>query len=213
MAERHVFGRRHVVAAPVIPRGVRDACWMEAVADGWVFLAPAARGRRCCRPWLPAGLRILRRRCDGCSPIRAADPHACGGAGRPGVGVPRRATAAGAAGRGGWLAVGDAAIALDPVSGDGAGHGLRGAILAAAVVEAIASGQPARACPDHCHARLTAALRVHLQRCLVHYTAFTSPPWRDERAVTAGALASREATPAFRYGLHGLLLTPLGVGE
>ena len=41
----------------------------------------------------------------------------------------------------GWLAVGEGALAFDPISGDGVGHALRGVVLAATTLHEIASGK------------------------------------------------------------------------
>lgn len=215
-ARRQVFGRRCVLSAPVTLAGLGapEACWMETVPDGWVF----------CFPIGPANAQqaVL----QAMVPSRPEDPeatlrrlHAETQMIKSRVGAPSGQVAVFAAAPqraqpllgAGWIAVGDAAIALDPVSGNGTGHGLRGAILATSIAQAIAAGQPEPACLHHYDARLTDALRVHLQRCLAHYASapFASPAWRDERAVMERALRAMERHEDFAYGLRGLQLVTL----
>jgi len=214
-ARRRILGRRCILTAPVTlaEHCASEACWMETVSDGWVFLAPIEAGRAVLQAMVPhspgdpedtlrrlhAETRLISRRVDelaGWVSVFAAAPQCSD----PLLGHR-------------WIAIGDAAIALDPVSGDGTGHGLRGAILATSVIEAIASGCPDRSYLDHYHTRLVEAFQVHLQRCLAHYsTAFSSPAWLEECTTTARALQAMSSSgppPQFRYALHGLHLMPL----
>ncbi|RDD60766.1 hypothetical protein [Ferruginivarius sediminum] len=64
----------------------------------------------------------------------------------------------------GWLAVGDAAMALPPVTGDGVGNGLRTAILATAVLRALRRGEPESAVLAHYERRLEQAFDKMAQR-------------------------------------------------
>jgi hypothetical protein len=64
----------------------------------------------------------------------------------------------------GWIAVGDAAMALPPVTGDGVGNGLRTAILATAVLRALRRGEPENLVLAHYERRLEQAFDKMAQR-------------------------------------------------
>ncbi|MEV6974048.1 hypothetical protein [Kitasatospora sp. NPDC093806] len=81
----------------------------------------------------------------------------------------------------GRLIVGAGAIRYDPLSGTGTAQALRTAILAAAVIDADATGTPAEALCAHVTRRLRAAYAEHLRTCAGLYgAAFTAPAWQDE---------------------------------
>lgn len=81
----------------------------------------------------------------------------------------------------GRLTLGDSALAIDPLRGDGVGFALRGALLAQAVVAAIADGQDASLCRAHYAARLARAFKEHVESCSLHYTrAYNAPAWKGE---------------------------------
>jgi flavin-dependent dehydrogenase len=114
----------------------------------------------------------------------------------------------------GWLACGSAAMAFDPLRGDGTAHAICEAILASAAIRTTASGEDAASLLAHYEARLTAAFQRHLSVCLSYYrTGHGSRWWQDEtQTVTeglesyAGALRRFEG---FRYRLEGFRLVPL----
>ncbi len=94
----------------------------------------------------------------------------------------------------GRIHVGGAVLRLDPVSGSGAGHALRAAILAAAVIRGIRDGRPAADLLGHYHRRLGAAFHDHLAGCAAHYrAAFDSAAWLGELHITATALTGHAA--------------------
>jgi len=215
-SERRVLGRRCVLAAqaslaePCAPEG----CWMETVRGGWIFLAPAEVGQGVLQAMVPAWPEdpesTLRRMLAEARLIRGRVGALAG----PVTVLPAAPECSDPLLGAGWIAVGDAAIALDPVSGDGTGHGLRGAVLAASTLDAVASGRLDRSCLGHYHARLVEALRVHLQRCLAYYSAASfSPTWQGERAAIAQALQAMAGSPGapvqLRYALRGSQLVPL----
>ena len=81
----------------------------------------------------------------------------------------------------GWLAVGDRAMKLDPLSGSGAASAVRQAILAAAVVGAPSAGVPVAEALAHYARRLHDAFLDHLAHCLRYYgAAFSTPAWSAE---------------------------------
>ena len=67
------------------------------------------------------------------------------------------------------IAVGDAAIALDPMSGNGIGSGLRTAILASAVLDAAQRSKKPQVYFDHYTWRLHTAMRNHVNNCINFY--------------------------------------------
>src|SRR5260370_8041343 len=65
----------------------------------------------------------------------------------------------------GWLACGSAAMAFDPVCGEGASNAVREAILASAVVRAMSKGFAMQDVFAHYSSRLTAGFLRHLEAC------------------------------------------------
>ncbi len=114
----------------------------------------------------------------------------------------------------GVLTCGAAAMAFDPICGDGTGNAIREAILACAVIRAAARGEPMDALLSHYRARLLAAFGKHLELALEFYRAANTGPWWAEeiRAMEEGARwGQRELAqmPPFRYRLEGFELAPI----
>jgi hypothetical protein len=202
---KQVFGTRvaSVVSAELNTPDA-NACWVESLQTGWLFLIPG---------WLisvgadpsallsesrlvAAQIRSIGDRFDQFPAApRIADPL-CGPD---------------------WLACGASAMAFDPICGDGTGNAVREAILAAAVIRAAARGEAVDRLLAHYTTRLTAAFQKHLQMTLAFYRAGNSGPWWDaeiealERGLSwcAGRLA---AAPAFQYRLAGFDLFPISAG-
>ena len=92
--------------------------------------------------------------------------------------------------------VGDAAVALDPLSGNGVGSGLRSAILAAAVLEAAGQDAMPQACFDHYAQRLRKTMRSHVQSCVEFYgRAAHTDGWRAEIGMMIEALHRLPSEP------------------
>jgi hypothetical protein len=111
----------------------------------------------------------------------------------------------------GWLACGPAAMAFDPICGDGTAHAIREAILASAVIRALANGGSADALLAHYEARLTAGFRRHLVLCRGFYQSIgTTRLWRAElEAIDRGIQwcdARLGTDVSFRYRLRGFEL-------
>jgi hypothetical protein len=197
IGERH-FGSRLAFTVPVDFDG--SACWVESLDNGWLFLIPG---------WLiavggtPQALlaesRVVAQQARG--PIgevaqfpaypRIADPL-CGP---------------------GWLACGSAAMAFDPICGDGTGNAVREAILASAVIRAAARGEPADRLLAHYRLRLIAGFQRHLDLALQFYRRGNdSGWWRQEAAALQQGLVwcadQLPASPPFHYRLEGLDLKP-----
>ena len=103
------------------------------------------------------------------------------------------------------LKIGDAAMALDPLRGDGIGFALRGALLAQAVLARI-DGYPGRSeSLGHYRARLRQTFEAHLEGCRDHYrTARCAEIWKSDVAAMNAVLEQRgRSAVQFGLRLHG----------
>lgn len=200
-----VFGERRAVAAETRLRRVEDAsaCQVEAVEDGWLFLIPIEG----VRAWLLGVGAPL-------DALLAQSRHvasALDGLGEPSPAFntcPRLLT--GLHGTD-WLACGTAAIAFDPICGDGTAQAVREAILASAVIRAIREGGNAEALFTHYESMLIASMRRHLQLSIGFYRSGGQGPWwrAQQAALKQGYDWCTErlaATPEPRYRLEGFRL-------
>jgi hypothetical protein len=115
--------------------------------------------------------------------------------------------------RPGWIAVGDEALSLDPLCGDGTGYALREAIVAAAVVRRIDDGLPAAEALDHYRTRLQRTLAAHLRGCVAFYRdAPFAGAWEAELAAMERGRRALEnavaARPEAALHLRGFELIP-----
>jgi hypothetical protein len=87
--------------------------------------------------------------------------------------------------------------------GDGAGHAIREAILAAAVMRAASNGANPDDLLEHYRARLVAAFRRHLMVCRQFYaTGGSGDWWRAELERIDEGIAWCGADPPFRFQLE-----------
>lgn len=202
------FGSRIASAVQVDLREGCDsaACWIESLEDGWLFLIPNAPDAG----WLlaigGAVERLLTR-----SRVIAQQIARFNRVGEfpayPRIVSPLCGPD--------WLACGTAAMAFDPICGDGTANAVREAILAAAVIRAIDAGGDARELFAHYEARLTAGFQRHLALCREFYRTGYGGPWWDaeleslERGLESLSIAAG-ARPEFRYRLNGFELKRLG---
>jgi hypothetical protein len=202
----HCFGSRRGCAAPVALRDHSEAaaCRIESVDSGWLFLIPnSARSG-----WLLAvgdSPEVLLGQSRFIAPEIAQRGTAGTGA------FPAYARTASPLCGPGWLACGTAAMAFDPICGDGTAHAIREAILASAVIRALANGGAAGDLLSHYEARLTAGFRRHLAICRGFYqTGGTTPLWSSELdAIDRGIRwcdAQLSSGAGFGYRLRGLEL-------
>ncbi len=198
-----------VHAARPLPRGVADrpfgsrkasavragydgsACWVESLESGWLFLIPG---------WLiavggtPAALLAA---------SRLVAPQSAGISGEPAE-FPSYPRIADPLCGPGWLACGSAAMAFDPICGDGAGNAVREAILASAVIRASRRGEPADLLLAHYRARLVSGFRRHLEMASRFYLhGGTSEWWRAEAEALQRGMEWCGPDPEFRYRLAG----------
>ena len=201
----HRFGTRVACARAVelSDAAEPEACWIESLEDGWLFLMATGAGAG----WLlaigsrPEELlsesRLIRAR------VAKADDPAVRFPAAPRLVEPL----AGAR----WIACGTAAMAFDPICGDGTAHAVREAVLASAVIKAAARGEDPDALRAHYRSRLTSAFRRHLGHCRQYYaSAHPGAPWWDSecQGLARGMewCAGRMCDAPARYRLEDLEL-------
>jgi hypothetical protein len=204
----HRFGSRMAAAVPIELRAGSDssACWIESLENGWLFLIPNAPGSG----WLlavGAALETL----IGSSRVIAREISEFGPAADEFPAFPRIASPLVGPG---WLACGTAAMAFDPICGDGTAHAIREAILASAVIRALAKDADADSLSAHYEARLTAGFRRHLQLCREFYISGATGPWwnAELKEIDRGIAwcdTKLQAHASFRYQLRGFDLEPI----
>jgi hypothetical protein len=186
-----------------------DCCWVESLPDGWLFLLPSEPGRAALIScgYSPEKLieqsRLIGRLVSNLDETtRTAHHHPafpqilselCG---------PH------------WLACGSAAMMFDPLCGEGAGHAVREALLASAVIRASAKGSPVETLLAHYATRFMHGFLKHLQVCLSFYrSGGNSHFWKTEAAALETGIAwmqerlRGQAPP--RYRLVGYELQPI----
>jgi hypothetical protein len=181
------FGAREAAAVPVVLSATADrgAALIEALEAGWLFLIPTGGDHG----WLL---------CVGAEPDHAlresrlvAPAVAATGAVSSRFETAPRLLDDPAAPDG--LILGQAALALDPICGDGTASTVRGGILAAAVAAAITGhdqGLDCAAVLPHYRAMMIAAMRRHLTQSWPFYARGGPGAWWQ---VQAAALADGHA--------------------
>jgi hypothetical protein len=199
------FGARPATAAQVrlVHETDRAVCWIEAVEEGWLFLIPSAAPSA----WLlavGAPIEALIGQSRHIAPRIVLQGEASSAFDT----CPRLLTALQGPD---WLACGSAAIAFDPICGDGTAQAVREAIMACAVIGAMADGGDQEALRGHYGSMMVAAMRRHLRLCAQFYASGGQGPWW--RAQLAGlaegfdwCTARLARAPEPRYELHGLRL-------
>ena len=168
----HRFGSRTAFAFSVdLRNGEGAGCWVESTGEGWLFLV-GNQGKG----WLlsvgaqaPVSLersRLVAKQIGRLKESIGQFPAS------PRITVPLCR-----AGGERWLACGTAALAFDPLCGDGTAHAVREAILASAAIRAVFAGAPADEVLAHYEARLTAGFERHLAYCAGFYRAGGQGAW------------------------------------
>ncbi len=198
------FGSRIASAVPVElkPEAEPEACWMESLTGGWLFLIGAAPRSG----WLLAAgdqpEELLRRSHIVSARIPAVHSPAARFQASPRMAAPIAGD--------GWLACGTAAMAFDPICGDGTAHAVREGILASALIKAAVRGGDVARLMAHYENRLTAGFLRHLVHCVEYYAAVRGDWWEKEAAAAREGIewCSRRmgGDPKFRYRLNGLEL-------
>ena len=206
-AEHH-FGSRVASAMAVNLKTGSDAasCCVESLENGWLFLIPTGSESA----WL---LSV-----GGAPEVLLASSRLV---------ADQVGTFTGAAARfpafpriawplcgPGWLACGTAALAFDPLCGEGTGHAIREAILASAAVRAVAAGAEKEAVLAHYRARLLAGFKRHLEACREFYETGGSGWWwnAELESVRQGIEwcgLELGGQPQFQFQLRGFELQPV----
>jgi hypothetical protein len=170
---QHSFGSRtaSVFAVDLREQMEASACWIESLACGWLFLLPASSGRG----WL---LSVGDTHQSLLSDSHLIAPQ-IGGVIRTVGEFPAYPVLNEPLCGPQWLACGNAALAFDPLCGDGTGNAAREAILAAAIIRAAVRGEPEERLLAHYRARLIAGFARHLRLCSEFYSAGRGGPWWD----------------------------------
>lgn len=177
------FGAREAAAVPVMLSRSADraAALVEALNQGWLFLIPTSDH---------AGWLLV----VGAAPDAALDESrlVAGSVAETGTVTARFETAPRLADdpcAPGMLTLGTAAIAFDPICGDGTATAVRGGILAAAVAAGVAGHDPgldSAALCAHYRAMMIAAMRRHLGTSWPFYArGGESAWWQAEAAALA----------------------------
>jgi hypothetical protein len=145
----------------------RNACWIESLENGWLFLIPATVEDG----WLlSVGGSNLLESSRLIAPVIESVTAAKGE-------FPAYPRIANPLCDEHWLACGTAAMAFDPLCGDGTGNAAREAILAAAVIRAATEEEDAEGVRLHYHKRLLAGFQRHLEQCRPFYATGQSTAW------------------------------------
>lgn len=197
-------GSRIAAAIPVelVDSAELETCWMESMPEGWLFLIAAAprAGWLLAAGGSPEDLlrhsRVVSTRIATMASPSATFPAS-----------PRMASPIAA---GEWLACGTAAMAFDPLCGDGTAHAVREAILASAVIKATMRGGDVTRLLAHYENRLTAAFLRHLLHCVEYYAAVRGDWWEKEAGAAKAGIGwcsgRLGGDPKFHYRLNGLEL-------
>jgi len=206
-SEEHHFGSRMATASAVkLKTGCEaNACWIESLDNGWLFLLPGAEGAWLLSVGDPTEVLLARSRLIA-EQITGSIASAGSFPSHPSIADPLCQP--------GWLACGTAALGFDPLCGDGTGHAIREAILASAVVRAGIEGADVGALVSHYRTRLVAGFKRHLEACREFYQTGRSGPWWDQElnALDRGlewCARQLETAPGFRFRLSGFALEPI----
>ena len=215
--QRWEFGQRHVISTQVVLQNTAqlNRYWIESIDGlGWLFLAPFGERQGILQGMVPepennsvAKLESFLTHSQYISSlIKSWSDNSHVFAAFPSLSWPFCGN--------GWLAVGDAAISLDPLSGDGTGYGLRGAILATSILNAVMEAEKLDDCLNHYKQRLARTFMIHLDTCFNYYQemlANTSYQWQIEinlmRQSILADLIEFVKSKEYKFHLEGFHLT------
>jgi hypothetical protein len=214
-AERGFGSRMAHASIAALREGGEPGCWAESVECGWLFLIGDGTGKG----WL-LSVGGTTAQTLGQSRLVARQIAGLGEAGGVFPAFPRMADPlcgsqnSGRGVSGNWMACGTAAVAFDPLCGDGTANAIREAILTAAVIRAAYTGADIDQVLAHYEARVTAGFRKHLVNCAGFYrTGGEGRWWREELDSVERGVAwcgeKMSMRPSFRYRLNGYELEPV----
>ena len=198
----HAFGTRLATARAVRLKSEEPACWIESLPAGWLFLIPTG--------WLLSvggtAEELLAQSRLVVGQIREIHGGGTAFPAHPRISKPLCGP--------GWLGCGTAALAFDPICGDGTGYAIREGILAAAVIRAAVRGEAFEGLLAHYTNRVTAGFRRHLELCREFYRSGGNGDWwrAELAALERGVEWCRTELGAetFRYRLNGFELERAG---
>jgi 2-polyprenyl-6-methoxyphenol hydroxylase-like FAD-dependent oxidoreductase len=173
--EQHGFGSRTAATNSVTlaPTAHADACWVESTRSGWLFLLPCGDNR--------ASLISVGATSEALLEESRLVAQQIVELGSPTGQFPAYPRIISPLCGPGWIACGTAAIAFDPIAGEGAGNAIREGILVSAVIRAVSAGLAESDLLSHYSNRLLAGFLRHLKECCQFYAAAgTSAWWRSE---------------------------------
>jgi hypothetical protein len=199
-AIEHRFGSRVATVSRVRLSGEDATCWIESRENGWLFLVPSGDGMG----WLLAvgeaelsGSRLIGGQISEIQSFAGEFPA------HPRMMTPLCGP--------GWIACGTAAMAFDPLCGDGTANAVREAILASAVIQAVRDGGDCDALFRHFETRLIAGFQKHLSLSTSFYQSGSMGSWwKTELAALKDGLAwcakRSGGITDFKYRLNGFEL-------
>ena len=170
-AIEHRFGSRPAFAGPVKLKETvpRETCFIESLENGWLFLIPGAEDSgSLISVGAPVDAQLVHSRVVAEQVAELTAPASEFPA-YPRIMSPLCGP--------GWLACGSAAMAFDPICGDGTAHAIREAILASAVIRAAGDEENPDQLFAHYEARLAAGFRRHVSLCQQYYQSGGEGPW------------------------------------
>jgi hypothetical protein len=175
-----------------------------ATASGWIFAAPHPEGGMAVLLVSPSAALCATKTEDVSARLASIGLHASPGKvmeiAKPECVAPALAEPLF---HGNQLKVGDAALALDPLRGDGVGFALRGALLAQAVLARIDGGASRAESLRHYDARLRQAFVSHMRGCREHYqTVRHAEIWSLELAVMGSIVAAQRTDAGAHLALR-----------
>jgi hypothetical protein len=167
----HRFGSRFAAAgeARLSKQAPQDACWIESVQNGWLFLISS--GNRS-GSLLAIGAPIDELLAESKLISEQIEESTASGFRFPAD--PRIYTPLNGSD---WIACGTAALGFDPIGGEGVGNAVREAVLASAVIRAIIRGGDVATLMTHYSTRLVAGFLRHIEICASFYKSGGSSSW------------------------------------
>ncbi len=183
----------------------KDTCWVEATNGGWLFLIPCGDAAGSLISVGAQAESLLSESCliskqidslgvtTGCFLSHPRICHTLGGYG--------------------WIACGSAAVAFDPIAGEGAGHALREGILASAVIRGLDRGHEWQDLISHYSNRLLSGFVRHLHHCIHFYESVAGNWWHvQSQSLAKGVLWAQnelDSQPGGGFRLNGFELESL----
>jgi hypothetical protein len=201
-------GSRQAHLAPVelVDDAEDQACWVESVSNGWLFLLSLGDGTASFFCVADAIEPALNESTLVASRIRKRPEEYTQASAYPRILLLLASSQ--------WLSCGTAAMTFDPLCGEGTGNAVREAILAAAVVQSALSGDAAEPLVEHYTSRLQQGFLRHLQICLQFYASGGKGTfWETECAALREGIRTLEAALQLqsspRYRLVDRTLLPI----